>query len=386
MLKTNNILKDVVDKIDYNQFVELLNKHKEDYNIFLEDKTVFDFFCSEDLIFDIYINQNAEMTLSETEENYIFFTIKSNITTKNIFTNYFKADLSHNEFISKLKELVDQHKNNKLFKIKQYILTKECFNIDDIHSDEGNLIFLLDDDYLIKLTKTMDPLRANTYSNFISKYKNHIGPSYIIKFNNYIYVYHNFYYYFNNKKTLLHKDDDTIYFDEEKEKLFKYIEKNPNSLLPIKKYLVVIYGLYFKLFTKEELKIIVNLFDKNNQVYFYDNQKESDFNKEFVQSLFVKNNVDFKLKNIIFYDYDIKSCEEQLSFYSHKLKYLLYLINDLMTSEILIIKTEDLYFRIKKLLINYLDFLSNKSGYDKDILFKKIDSSLCYSEYIDIHQ
>lgn len=387
MIKTNNVLKDVVDKIDYNQFVELINKHQEDYNIFLEDKTAFDFFCSEHLIFDIYINKDAELTLNEKEENYIFFTINSNITTKNIFTSYFKGDLSTDELISKLKELVDQYKNNKILKIKQYILKQNSFDINNIDSDEVNLIYLLDDDYLIKLTKAVDPLRASLYMNFIHKYKNYIGPSYIIKFNNYIYVYYNYFCYFNNKETLLHKEE-TIYFDEEKEILFKYIEKNPNRLLPIRKYLVVIYGLYFKLFTQKELKIIVDLFNKSNQLYFYDEPELSDFNKEFVQSLFLKNNIDFKLKNIIFYNSDIKTNKEKISFSVkyHQLKYLLYLIDDLMNSELLIIKTETLYLRIKDVLLNYLDFLSNKLAYDKDILFEKINSSLCYSEYIDIYQ
>lgn len=87
------------------------------------------------------------------------------------------------------------------------------------------------------------------------------------------------------------------------------------------------------MFTLEELKIITQLFKNTNQLYLYDNQQFPDFNKEFVGSLLLNNNIDLKIEKKKYYDDMLYTNENKLvGFYykDDKLEYLLYLIEDLM--------------------------------------------------------
>ena len=60
-------------------------------------------------------------------------------------------------------------------------------------------------------------------------------------------------------------------------------------------------------FSKEELKTIVSFLNNTNQLYLYDEDDNfPDFKKEFVVSLLLKNNVDFKVKNVKYYNVNIK--------------------------------------------------------------------------------
>lgn len=212
----------------------------------------------------------------------------------------------------------------------------------------------------------------------MTKYKKNLGASYIIKFNKFI-DYSSNINYFINKENLIHKDCDNIYFKEESKKLFEYLEEFPDKLVSFKQYYLIIYGLYFKLFTSEELQIINQLFKNTNQLYVYDNGKHSDFNKEFVGKLLLNNNIDLKIENKKYYDDMLYiSKNNYIGFYykNEKLKYILYLIEDLMKSNFIILNEHSLYLDVKETLIENLDFLSYKSGYTKNQLVRKINKYL----------
>ena len=130
------------------------------------------------------------------------------------------------------------------------------------------------------------------------------------------------------------------------------------------------------MFTLEELKIITQLFKNTNQLYLYDNQQFPDFNKEFVGSLLLNNNIDLKIEKKKYYDDMLYTNENKLvGFYykDDKLEYLLYLIEDLMKSNFIILNEHSLYLDVEETLLNNLDFLSYKSGYTKNQLVRKIN-------------
>ena len=53
----NNIFKTVVDKIDYDNFIDLVKKYQDKYNMYIKYSNSFDCFSyDEDLSFNIYIN------------------------------------------------------------------------------------------------------------------------------------------------------------------------------------------------------------------------------------------------------------------------------------------------------------------------------------------
>lgn len=290
----NNIFKTVVDKIDYDNFIDLVKKYQDKYNMYIKYSNSFDCFSyDEDLSFNIYINQDAELTLDDREDNFLFFTINSKIKTNNIFTQFLGGKLSDSDFIEKLRKLVENYNNRKISKIKKSVLSKQHFRLSTVRdSEEESLIYLLDDSFLIKLSKE-ENIYPSYFYDFLTRYKKKLGSSYIIKFNNFINYGSNIN-YFINKENLIHKDCDTVYFKEETKKLFEYLEEFPNELVSFEQYYLIIYGLYFKLFPSEELHIINQLFKNTNQLYVYDDKRHSDFNKEFVGELLLNNNIDLK--------------------------------------------------------------------------------------------
>jgi len=99
MIESEQIFKIVNDKIDYNKFVELVEKYQEIYNLFLHNKEAFNTFYDEDINFIIYLNKDADLTLEHSEENCIFFNINSKVNTNNIFTKFLNKTITKDDFI-----------------------------------------------------------------------------------------------------------------------------------------------------------------------------------------------------------------------------------------------------------------------------------------------
>lgn len=183
----NNIFKTVVDKIDYDSFIDLVKRYQEKHNIYTKYGNSFECFSyAEDLKFNIYINQDAELTLDDHKDNFLFFTINSKIKTNNIFTQFLGEKISDSDYIEKLRKLVGNYNNRKTSKIKKNILSKKYFQLSNItDGEEKYLIYLLDDSFLIKLSKGKNIYPSSHYS-FLTKYKKNLGASYVIKFNKFI--------------------------------------------------------------------------------------------------------------------------------------------------------------------------------------------------------
>ena len=375
MIESDQIFKVVNDKIDYNKFVELVQGYQEIYNLFLHNKEAFTTFYDEDINFVIYLNKDVDLTLENLEENFIFFTINSKVNTNNIFTKFLNKTITKDNFIKNLKKLINKYKNNKILKIKKDILKRKHLNLDFIIHKENSLIHLLDDDFFINLVKKDLCFLTSSVKDFILKYKKHYKASSIIKLNCCLQTYNNKV-FFNNQNKLVHNDTDTFYFNNEKIKLFDRI-RNWKYTLPKDIYLILIYGLYFELFNQEELNEIAYFLNRTNQLYIYENEDLlSDFNPEFVYSLLIKNNINFTFKNIKYYDNQLVRNNEHIYFHikKHKLKYLSYLIDDLMNSDGILIHREELYSDIKNNIIKHIDFLSSKCNIDKNSLLNKIDN------------
>lgn len=375
MIKNNNIFKTVVDKINYDDFIELVKEYQEVYDLFIENKTHFNIFCDKNIQFYIYLNKDAELTLQDsTNGNIIFFTINSKINTNNIFTKFLSKKINKERFIGDLKKLIDRHKNKEILKIKNGMLSYKCSRLRFIVHNKNSLIHLLDDNFFIKLVNEECQYLTSHMAEFIFYHKQYYEASFIIKLNHCIISY-DIPNYFNNNKQLTHNHKDTLYFKNIKRNLFYYMENK--YILPTNIYLILIYGLYFKLFNKKELHIIEYFFNTTNQLYFYsDYDKLLDFDPAFVCSLLSKNNIKITLEkvkcytNIIWYN-KLKS----INFYDEyqKLEYLLYLINDLMTFDFILITVDDLCLDIKDAILANIDFLSNKLNVNEYTILSRLN-------------
>lgn len=387
MIERKKIFKIVVDKIDYDQFVELVSEHKIDYTALITDIEVFNKFYNKSIEFYIKLNKDAELYLDSDKYTGSFLTITVNLTTDNMFTQFLKGDLTKDEFKIKLKKRVAKYIADKLSETKQKMLQQYNLDLRSILEDYDDLVYLLDTDYF--LDKVREDYRSalsnhNTKSKlfrYLKNYEDDFGVSYIIRINDLIdeFLILNF---FKKQKNLIHKKNDTPYFNKEKDELFRYINSMPDQSLNICQYLLVVYGLYFKLFKQDELKVIAKHFDKNNQLYLYNKDNLSDLNTEFVHSLFKQNNIDLKLKKSIYYKSSVitnKNIIANFDFWkTDAITYLFQLIEDLMNSDLIIISERTLYKQIKGDLIYYINFLSNTSGYNKDELIDKINNCLTF--------
>lgn len=384
MIKQEEIFKNIIDKIDYDEFIQLVEVHRKKYQVFVQNQYAFYTFFEKDIVFNIYINEKAELTLERKDKNLIFFTINSKIDTNNIFTKFLCDNLSDQEFKIKLKEMVHKYKEKRIVKIKQKTLNNKL-NMEFILNQEQCLIYLLKDQHLIDMIgKT--PYLYIEHKEFINKYTKHYGITKIIKLNSLLSVDYRSKYF--QEETLIHNESDNIFFDKAKTTLFDDIRNiQSDRFITAEKYLILIYGLYFKLFSKEELKTIVSFLHNTNQLYIYDQDNDCpDFKKEFVVSLLLKNNVDFKVKNIKYYNENIKKYNNDkiktISFYrkNDTLDYLLQLIDDLMNYDYILFSNNKLYSHIQEKLLTHIDFFTTFIKYDKKELLNKINTCMVYNK------
>ena len=254
-----------------------------------------------------------------------------------------------------------------------------------ILNQEQCLIYLLNDQHLIDMIgKT--PYLYIEHKELINKYTKHYGITKIIKLNSLLSVDYRSKYF--QEETLIHNESDNIFFDKAKTILFDDIRNiQSGNFITAEKYLILIYGLYFKLFLKEELKTIVFFLKNSNQLYIYDQDDNCpDLKKEFVVSLLLKNNIDLKVKNIKYYNDNIKKYNNKkiktIYFYrkNDTLDYLLQLIDDLMNYDYIVFSNNKLYSHIQEKLITHIDFFATFVKYDKKELLNKINTCMVYNK------
>lgn len=185
MIERKKIFKTVVDKIDYDQFIELVSEHKIDYTALITD-IVFNKFYNKSIEFYIKLNKDAELYLDPDKYTSSFLTITVNLTIDNMFTQFLKGDLTKDEFKIKLKKMVAKYIADKLSETKQKMLEQYNLDLRSILEDYDDLVYLLDTDYF--LDKVREDYRSalsnhNTKSKlfrYLKNYEDDFGVSYII--------------------------------------------------------------------------------------------------------------------------------------------------------------------------------------------------------------
>ena len=279
--------------------------------------------------------------------------------------------------------MVNKYKEKQIVKIKQKTLNNKL-NMAFIFNKEQCLIYLLNDQDVIEIINKEDYLLIEE-KEFINKYTKHYGISRIIKLNSILPVSYQSKYFQEEK--LIHNETDNAFFDKAKNSLFDAINNvQLGRFITTSKYLILIYGLYFKLFSDEELKTIVSFLQNSKQLYIYEqNDNYPDLKKDFVASLLLKNNVDFKVENIKYYNDIIKKHNndkiETISFYRKNsiLDYLLILIDDLMNCDYILFSNVNLYSHIQEKLLTHIDFFITITEYDQKELLNKIDTCMVYN-------
>lgn len=172
MIERKKIFKTVVDKIDYDHFVELINEHKPAYSVLRRDEEVFNSCFNKNIEFNLDLNKDAELYLILDKDKKGFINIVVDLTKDNIITSFFKGNFTKDEFKLKLKQQVDETIAIEISKLKHKILEIKKNDIIDIFSCGKYLMYLLDNDYFIdKVRSGCDCLyNDNDFKRMISKY------------------------------------------------------------------------------------------------------------------------------------------------------------------------------------------------------------------------
>ena len=416
----NNILdllniKNINDKTNYDELLKTINQYKQDYLLYKKSKEFLDYFFEEiKLSFVFYIDRYQNMLVNiERKQEINMSDIKTEnilIFKENIFINYFEGKTTESDLKKELQKYFLSVINEFFCKTKESILDTGIIDIKTIN----NNYYLLDYLPTIELIKVINTMNINDYKSIYSNRFDALINNLIYKIFEIIkedkaLIYHNYhifkdYYnaeildiaFFENKKLTL---DEIKEFNESKKKLFVPGTIKHFQLLdfvPEANYCltVIFYGLFYKLFTKNEIKFLEK---KHLLLWLSRFIKEEDFalllkKNDYVltEKLIVKNIsllTKYPKKNIDIIStcglVSATSYQKSIVPYLLKISYLLLNFNNLtitFKTKIGIVKP---YFSkeiIIEKLFKYSDILAKKHNTTKEEFEFKIQNNLFFIE------
>lgn len=309
-----NVKKEFVIKGNIKNITEQLKEKKEKYFIYKTNKRFFDEYFEENKFeIEIFIDQDQNIYFEKNQYNDLLLKINFNLSKNNIFNKLLEGLITDADFEKELNLLIQKKAKTKFLKIKKDIIKRgvdncSIFYINDI------LITLFDKEEVYKILKTADRYYSEyllkkfyhklDYFNYLLPVEHHIST--------YVFAHQNNmgYYNLNNIiKDLLninkissvsiteeHKQD----FKDNKKDIFNIVNKNNNiqrygyRIYYSKTMLIfnVFYGLYFNLFSNEELELL----ERKGILYMISKKIEE---KDFYILL---NRSNYKLKHFITLD------------------------------------------------------------------------------------
>jgi len=416
----NNILdllniKNINDKTNYDELLKTINQYKQDYLLYKKSKEFLDYFFEEiKLSFVFYIDRYQNMLVNiERKQEINMSDIKTEnilIFKENIFINYFEGKTTESDLKKELQKYFLSVINEFFCKTKESILDTGIIDIKTIN----NNYYLLDYLPTIELIKVINTMNINDYKSIYSNRFDALINNLIYKIFEIIkedkaLIYHNYhifkdYYnaeildiaFFENKKLTL---DEIKEFNESKKKLFVPGTIKHFQLLdfvPEANYCltVIFYVLFYKLFTKNEIKFLEK---KHLLLWLSRFIKEEDFalllkKNDYVltEKLIVKNIsllTKYPKKNIDIIStcglVSATSYQKSIVPYLLKISYLLLNFNNLtitFKTKIGIVKP---YFSkeiIIEKLFKYSDILAKKHNTTKEEFEFKIQNNLFFIE------
>ena len=387
----NEYFNEIVDKINYDDIITYINLIKSEYDILKTDKFVFNqYYDDVYIVLDVFLNEKCELyceskiildsekDIKNNKDNSAFlFMKKFGIKNKNTISSYLKGNITEYQLMCNIKQSFNDKLNNIRIKTKLELLNNKIYLYSLNHWPYKYLSYLLKKEYLFNnfCDELVDISDQNVALNII-------GPNFILKcdhvqINN----------IFNKIKTYQLDNFTIIYFNKLKEGLFINIDKflltQNKKHLSNKQYLLILYGLYFKLFDNKEILKITSLFDLTH-IYLYKQYVfsfNSDFKFNFINSLFEKNSIKYKLPNNQYCDLVIKNKNKKISYngvYNKKINYLIELSKMILQKETYFLGTQKDYKNIKEDLCDLSIILSNLLNINNLMFLEKINTNFKY--------
>lgn len=363
-INKNNISFNYINKINYQEIIEDINKEKTKYSIIKKDKEFFDeYFLGKKITIKLYLNSKREVVYNK-KDGLKFIDIQFKFLKRTFIIQYLNDELSEEELISLLKELIKRIINNKIIKIKQLLLL-----------DGLSMNLLKENIFLVYLIRSVDLVNffyETTYPigqidkflpqilEYLKVNKILIGK--VVIPTNLLTIEE-----LNNHKI---QNYEIQLFNEIKYKLLNKSEMHKNY-----RFNIIIFGLYFNLFSDAELKQLLS----ENKTKFLN----SDFSSE-LKKIKEKSNIKY-IHNYIFTVNHIY-IKSITNYKQDKIKYLKKIMKYFLNDDIIEIVSnpnckEELLSLVKKDLIKHIDVLSELYSISKEELSEKIKYNLKNVEY-----
>lgn len=377
------------NRINCDYILEYLNKHKHKYKTFKNNEMFLNTLKKSEIEF--FLNcKNNEIVLLEENENFNSIVKREYLLENIIFLDYLNDDISANEFKLTFSDYCFNEFKYVLVKIKECLIYDNFIEVMIKYPILENIL-----DYNIFLKMFDDGLSnieiANEYKSIITEILDSelkIDRIFLLNYN----IFINFQYYSKKfdidlfikceKDGYKLNDERKLLFETTKEKLFVIIKEKiltDSTLLDFSKSHIhlesdrkmlsftsnfIFYGLYFKLFTKDELFFL----EQNKLLLFVANDilNEQDF-----LLLLKENEIDFKnIYNVNMYNKDNYYPKEKLN-----------LVVNLSTIPVIGTGLADFLLTYFDYLMNYNTVIFNNQG---DINLSREQLLKPFLENIDI--
>lgn len=377
------------NRINCDYILEYLNKHKHKYKTFKNNEMFLNTLKKSEIEF--FLNcKNNEIVLLEENENFNSIVKREYLLENIIFLDYLNDDISANEFKLTFSDYCFNEFKYVLVKIKECLIYDNFIEVMIKYPILENIL-----DYNIFLKMFDDGLSnieiANEYKSIITEILDSevkIDRIFLLNYN----IFINFQYYSKKfdidlfikceKDGYKLNDERKLLFETTKEKLFVIIKEKiltDSTLLDFSKSHIhlesdrkmlsftsnfIFYGLYFKLFTKDELCFL----EQNKLLLFVANDilNEQDF-----LLLLKENEIDFKnIYNVNMYNKDNYYPKEKLN-----------LVVNLSTIPVIGTDLADFLLTYFDYLMNYNTVIFNNQG---DINLSREQLLKPFLENIDI--
>lgn len=355
--------------------------------------------------FTYYLNPDNSLTTERTEYNYLFTSIKFRKRKSNIVNKYLFSKITEEELFKNLKETILKHIRNEIIKYKTIILNEQEFNLyllcDNFYK------YMLSNNAILSILKSCRPTNSNSfYQSNVNVLKKLNMDIPLIPYNPNVEKF--FINTFKFKKRNLNSDiketgiidyhkliDYTLteskrkFFLDTKQRLFNHngelssirdysfytLEKHRENPLLLNR---LIFGLYFKLFSKQEIKYI-----NNNYLFCYISMI---VDEEFFLLLLKKNDIAITdIKKEFNFNHLLQAENNEIYSYFIDEKYIFNYVfcNDIKIDSIIKLLRELCKYNVR--ILCYEENINDVKNYFTNLVFNDLDVlSKIVQENVDI--
>lgn len=401
MIKSNKLLmdyfniEDYVNNIDCTYILNELKKYQNDYNIYKESEYFLNHFLKNTYISYHIIVDNNILKVTDYYPDSDIYSRKYIYLTNHICIQYLNNKIDESVFIQKMNIYIFEQFKLDFINHKKLLLNDNPLSI---FFDSPKLINMISNSNILNILNNLD-INNLDFEDYYNNLNKKLSYEIVLLFNFEELINQNF----RIRQTYLFKKIEKLSIDKNKIELFNKTKNNISNFLfknvididknslSYEDYKIfhfaicfVFYGLYFKLFTEEELFKL----EQNNFLLFL---SEDIYEKELFLHLLNINNinlqkiytVDHKKHPMLYRSYPksnfnlLYSLEDFLKSEGQKVNYILEIAQKLTEFNSIIFEKSNISIdEIKNIFIEHSHILTKKNNISKDEFIKLVKTKI----------